>query len=130
MDGCKKEFLNSSDITKKCENGKKYQRETFFMCKATCRSMLEHISSTLTGLSTLCWVESGDKVKGHAAEPSASPIPGTSSCCQAKLGAGTGYTYWQFISRLSIHPGSVAQTPLIFAITSKQRSVFILFKVW
>lgn len=73
-----------SDITKKKrENGKKYQGETFFLWKAACISIFEHISSTPTCLSVLCQVENGDKVKGHAAVPT--PLPPLAQAPAARL---------------------------------------------
>lgn len=115
-----------SDITKNVKM-EKNTREKLSSCEKLLADQFLNVSVLLQQVC-LCQVENGDKVKGHAAVPT--PLtPGTSSCCQAKQGAGTAHTY-TFISRLSIHPGSVTQTPLIFTIKPKQSSVFIVCKVW
>lgn len=116
-----------SDITKTMKMAKN-TREKLSSCEKLLADQFLNVSVLLQQVC-LCQVENGDKVKGHAAVPT--PLtPGTSSCCQAKQGAGTAHTYWPFISRLSIHPGSVTQNPLIFTIKPKQSSVFIVCKVW
>lgn len=127
MDGFKSKFLLTSQKTWKWQ---KIPERNFLPVKSclqinfwTYQFSSERFVCAVSGWE---WRQS----QGTCSCAHTSPTPGTSSCCQAKQGAGTAHTYWPFISRLSIHPGSVTQNPLIFTIKPKQSSVFIVCKVW